>query len=380
MHLVRPIIDGELWWSAIARHFDLTGINRPSIQSRLLVGNKRSTGSPTLPRQVLIAAASMAVPLTGSEIIQKHTALPFYAAFLDPEKVARARRTMLSNGHTEFQLGLAAMHDYPRWLRACPQCSTHDCKVFGCTPWRTMHQLPGVNICPIHFVPLIESNVSARATAQIRQYETARQSGVLEGQRRRAPSTDMDLRWFAQSAKQLLEWKGTAPGHDRLATLYRNRLVQKGYIESNGRIAVTMLTEDFNMGLSPFLHQVGHPTPRACDRTNWLIRLLRPRDSDLSPVCHLAMLRFLEIDPLTSVEMAASLPRVKPMQCRPFVAAVRTSRITTARVSEHRAKWQRILSAKHKFGHRNRNDSLYSWLWRNDRAWLKQSQQHGVCT
>ena len=375
MHLALPLLEGELWWSAIARHFELTGVTRPGVQSRVLVGNRRSTGSPSFPRQVSLAATRLGVSLNPSDILQQHTLLPIYSAFLDATRVTVAKATMLLNGHAEFHLGIATMRDYPRWLRACPICAEQDRKSFGCVPWRTIHQLPGVTVCPIHFVDLLESSVSARAATQIREYQTASQSEVLVKCRHPKITCDNDQRWLAQSAKDLLSWRGPFPGQNRLASFYRLRLQQLGYLDRHNRIAATRLTGDFNQRLSRLVNRIGHSLPCPSDRTNWLMRLLRPNQSTLSPACHLAMLRFIEVKPLSAVEEAAKLAPAELIRRQPFVAAVRTKRITNSQVNDHRARWSLALSNDMVCGLRKRHDSLYSWLWRNDRGWLRKSRR-----
>jgi hypothetical protein len=50
----------------------------------------------------------------------------------------------------------------PQWLRFCPLCTEEDEKQFGDRYWHRLHQVPGVEACPIHAVFLEDSKVRHR--------------------------------------------------------------------------------------------------------------------------------------------------------------------------------------------------------------------------
>src|ERR1017187_1661420 len=145
--LCRPILPGELWWSALARHAALIGLKAPVTRQMLFSGNKRSLGSPLFPRQIAALLKRLHIPMNERVVIEAHTLLSYYAPFLRADKIRNAHNNMRRNGHAEFSLGLAPMKDYPEVLKLCPMCFAADIRNHGAALWQRMHQAPGVLIC-----------------------------------------------------------------------------------------------------------------------------------------------------------------------------------------------------------------------------------------
>lgn len=367
-----PIVD-ELWWSAIARHFELLGISEAGRQQKMLVGNRRATGSPLLPRQIETARVSLQVELPAQVIIERHTVLPFYAPFTEVAKVSSAMETMTRNGHTEFALGLAAMKDYPRHLRYCDECVYEEVREHGAPVWRRSHQLSAVVVCAKHGCSLNSTAISARAATQIRKFVTVQQARhSIEPTQ--CHTGNVHLSWLAASASEIIHQTPPCPGPRRLATFYRERLRNRGFIDQYNRIGVETFTRAFIEDVGPILSRLQVNEPSPLDRNNWLVRLLRPRRSTQSPLHHLLLIRFLREETLPALRSALALPPTDNLRRKPPVSMKRSKRVTEQLADARRAEWNSFLTRKHTYGLREKHDSLYSWLWRNDRAWLKQHQ------
>ncbi|MBP0111472.1 TnsD family Tn7-like transposition protein [Bradyrhizobium vignae] len=89
--------------------------------------------------------------MASHEIVEQHTLLPYYGAFLEPSDYLERVRKMCSPGEKVQGVGSSVarfhLHDT---MRYCPVCVSEDLVEFGETYWRRGHQLTGVTICTVH--------------------------------------------------------------------------------------------------------------------------------------------------------------------------------------------------------------------------------------
>lgn len=370
--LIRPLIEGELWWSAMSRHAAMVLPLGPVKRHLALAGNRRSLGSPLFPRQLQLLSVNLNLEITGEQLVQDHSLLPYYSPFLAPRKVARATRCMLANGNVEFFVGVTPMEDYPAWLRACPRCKADDIETYGTALWHRAHQPPGVVVCTRHGCELEETTASARAISQIAPLQTAEEAGVQRCYGVPHPCRG-DAHWLAGQARRLMEQRIAAPDRQRLTGLYRHHLGVRGYITPMGRLQQTALLRDFGSRFDGLFECVSCNRPSAESRDSWLARLLSDYSYDQSPLHHLLVMRFLDLDPLSALEAAANAqPFSRPShQARPSMR--RSRRITPDLAARKREEWTALARQQPGTPLRQRNDTLYCWLWRNDRAWLQEN-------
>jgi hypothetical protein len=369
IHSVRKCLPDELWWSWMARNMDTVGLNTPGTNHSLLVGNKRSIGSALLPRQIAATISSLDATLTIDEVIDLHTLLPLYAAFVDTVKTAKARTIMAGNGNLEFALGIAAGGDYDLSLRGCSACIERDRNKHGTAFWRTSLQAPGTLVCPEDKHPLMRSDVSARVASQVPLFVTIDKASFTQPTKI-SPRCIGDAIWIAKANQSIIAKRPANPGGARLTSLYRIHLEKRGFIDKFGRLAFGELMAAFLGRMTRVLQLVECDIPDRNVRDNWVARLARYPRSEQSPLKHILLMRFLNLAPLAALAEAASLPPyLAPVSlCPP--SARRSTRITEERVQQYRARWLQLRSAHSVGSLRQKADRLYSWLWRNDRAWL----------
>lgn len=154
MNLTLPLpYDDELIYSVIARHFAYT---QPS---RVSSGFKSIDGRAWFSRRYVRAADQLAEHtqlswgLSGLQIIDRHTLLPFNGAFLKPETHLKCTECFLGNdphgGSIALGLNNSSIID-GKFLRFCASCLEEDIRSFGETYWRRQHQLSGTRICVRH--------------------------------------------------------------------------------------------------------------------------------------------------------------------------------------------------------------------------------------
>lgn len=104
----------------------------------------------------LVESLPSGADLSVSEIITRHTVLPFYAPFLTDDQVQHARTSMAGNGTgLMLKLGVNASRiEAASRVRFCPACLDKDVVREGAAYWHRVHQLPGVLVCPHHSISL----------------------------------------------------------------------------------------------------------------------------------------------------------------------------------------------------------------------------------
>jgi hypothetical protein len=98
---------------------------------------------------------------TIQEIILNRTMFPYYGRFLPKERRNKAFTAMI-NGERGYKNHLAIpkrKDGEKRFLRYCPLCVQKDRESFGETYWHRIHQITGIDICPIHKCHLVNSDV-----------------------------------------------------------------------------------------------------------------------------------------------------------------------------------------------------------------------------
>ena len=93
------------------------------------------------------------------EVIMKHTMFPYYGRLLDKKRRNKAFSALVNMQSGYRNLLVIPKTNKARYLRYCPLCVSEDRQRYGETYWHRMHQMIGVDDCPIHFCSLINSDV-----------------------------------------------------------------------------------------------------------------------------------------------------------------------------------------------------------------------------
>src|SRR5947209_13775699 len=133
-----------------------------------LFGTTGATAAIDLPNNLgqLSDALPAGSSFTPERLINRHTLLPFFSAFLPPERVTQIEGDMQGDcGQASYMRSgvMASRIPTPRYLRFCPVCTREDVRQHRETYWHRTHQVPGVEVCSTHGMFLEESSVSRSA-------------------------------------------------------------------------------------------------------------------------------------------------------------------------------------------------------------------------
>jgi hypothetical protein len=288
----------ELLYSACSRYHARAGYRSRESTGRDLFGVSEAKVAIDLPSglDAFVMGLQRYNRKTVDCLIDEHTLLPFYGPFVPPERLARLRADMRSSrgGAIHGRLGILTSGIGGDFLRFCSLCVEADRERFDETYWHRIHQVPGVEVCPVHRVFLEESAVHARRRGRRDAFVTAEQA-VRPVAPRAVEDSNPDhqacLR-LAHDAGWLLEQRGLIV--ESVAS-YRERytglLYGKGLSTYFGPVAITNLIKSLKEFYSrDLLAWLGCDLGR--DYT-WVHRLMHNTHRAQHPLQHLLLMHFL---------------------------------------------------------------------------------------
>lgn len=160
--LIPRWLPGETLYSLCARAALWSGLEARQASLELL-GDERGHRRHDIPvglgqLECLCAAAWGITVRFDLQTIRQRTAIGLTMPFLD-----MTRQRILLSGLLNNKFSLALRHksgfnrgreNFGLPLRRCPDCERNDIGSFGFAYWHSMHQYPGVIVCPVHARPL----------------------------------------------------------------------------------------------------------------------------------------------------------------------------------------------------------------------------------
>jgi len=158
-----PPYEDELLYSWLARYYSKSGYMAYTLAAEDLFVNKNTKPSiEFISRLTFAALEAIERYVPRARLIEKHTMFPYYVRFLERERRCKAFDAMVNMDEEYFNLLRVSKSKecIQRYLRYCPMCVTEDRAERGETYWHRIHQMRGVNVCPMHGCNLIDTDVS----------------------------------------------------------------------------------------------------------------------------------------------------------------------------------------------------------------------------
>ncbi len=292
----------ELLYSICARYGDrMKYQNKEAINSELF-GSRGKSAIIDLPSYLGYLAANLPEGhlLTVARLIESHTLLSVFGPFLTIERVKRIRFAMEGSGGSAIHkiAGITpATIRSSDWIRFCPSCVELDRQSFGECYWHRLHQVTGVEVCPIHCVFLENSTTPARNRINRALYISAEESSLAQISK---PISDSDpshrvLLNIAQDVSWLLTQRGLVPDYGVLHETYIAVLKEKGLASRRGRLKTGELNIAMKAFYSPALLNQLQCSFDEQKKWSWPFRLIKEliiRKSN-PPIRHLLLIHLL---------------------------------------------------------------------------------------
>jgi Tn7-like transposition protein D/TniQ protein len=233
--------------------------------------------------------------------IDHHTLLPFYGAFFPPERLKGIRNQMILGDTTSlhWRMGLSRGEkgiSSPHWLRYCPVCVEEDRMQFGECYWHCLHQVPNVELCPLHKTFLEKSSILARGLENGRGLASAEQTikPTLPRPASTSPFFEVYMN-IAIEASYLLEHPFLFPEPHLFSQRYHALFAQYGFMTQTGKIRVRDLLKAFIEHYSEELLDALHCKLKQSGRSGltWLARLTYNNTRSYNPLYHILVTHFL---------------------------------------------------------------------------------------
>ena len=245
--------------------------------------------------QALVKASHWSAWRTVDELIDNHTLLPFHAPFISARKITQLRAAMVGaqGGMIHARLGILT---HPLKLinfRYCAKCTESDRSIFGETYWHRIHQLPGIDICPVHKVFLSESAVHTRRRSNRQAFVTA-ESAIISLVCTELNLADRDHAAYvklADDAKWLLETRLPTDVNNGNQERYLSLLYDLGLAGYDGPVRLKVLIEQLRTHYSEQLLDRFHCALHR--KHNWVTRLIHGMIRSQHPIEHLLLIQFL---------------------------------------------------------------------------------------
>jgi Tn7-like transposition protein D/TniQ len=157
----------ELLYSVCARFFDYVQYPKPLTVFEELLGNVEDIGTfiPLNCFEYLYKNLPHNHEYSVHRLVNQHSVIPFYRPFLALEQVELFYRYLERPKVKQVSRQFRVKNEHLRiseWLRFCPLCLAEEKEKLNEGYWHRLHQLPGVEICPVHFVFLQNSGLRTR--------------------------------------------------------------------------------------------------------------------------------------------------------------------------------------------------------------------------
>lgn len=163
------IYHDELLYSRFARYYEKSGYMAYIFSAEDLFQNKNERPDIEFINKLTEDAQSVIhKKMSADEAIMNHTMFPYYGRFLSRERRNEAYFALLNTDGNYRNLLPIPKAKKQRFLRYCPICVNRDRDKYGETYWHRIHQMQSVDICPIHFCVLQNTDVAIRSTASPR--------------------------------------------------------------------------------------------------------------------------------------------------------------------------------------------------------------------
>jgi predicted DNA-binding protein YlxM (UPF0122 family) len=297
----------ELLYSVIARCAAWRHVNSMKRFALLLFGAGYPRATIDLPNRLeaLVERIPGGSTLTPELLIERNTLFPLYRPFLQQDRADRTVKAMRAQdrgGAVHGIVGLlASTVKMPRFLKYCPQCIADEETEYGEPYWHRVHQVPGVEICPIHEIWLRESLIPTVGGGPRHIFYPLEASAMRSEEQHLLGSSAGSLPHhlaLARGVLQLLDRNLAPHGPQELNRMYMFHLREMGYSLDSGVVKQSELLASFRSFYgSAFLERVFSPV-EVHQRENWLTKLVRNSSAVTHPVRHVLLMNFLGHSPV----------------------------------------------------------------------------------
>ena len=221
----------ETLFSVVARFHVLFGGSSAGSTLQRVFGRRTVVTSSGFPGY--LCAVERVLPISlgldAASLIERHTLLPYYRAFLKEDRIALAEKSMRAGNASAINgiLGLLAANvgETLGVRRYCVQCIQADAAEYGQPYWHRSHQLPFVIVCDRHRESLHFAGVVPRSPLRHGLNLPGTAARWHKPSVKRLEEADIAVAMHIAKESRLLLERGERHPRRALAEAYRRRVV-----------------------------------------------------------------------------------------------------------------------------------------------------------
>jgi hypothetical protein len=370
MNFFPAAYDDELFYSIISRYKQMSGITSKTAFAKDLFGKVGRPQSLFLPKNIncVISNLPMNSKLTAEDFILENSLFKFFTAFLSKTKSEDVYKCMVDgeSDNAERKMGMVGSKvKINKTLNFCPVCLKEDMECLGESYWRRLQQVPGALYCLKHSTKLIESNVITTDTKLDYVCPDNDSCKVLRSEQSETNNyKNLNIK-YVENSSLLLSNSVEREELKFIIDFYIDRLRERGLASKGGSIYVNELQSEFvNFYTHEYLKMMKSDIDLDTE-TNWVRMFVRNNNKNRSPLRHLLMLQFLNIE-ITELFNASCVLGKKTFAIKSTPKLDR---------DDMRQKWLEIVESNLKASRpelKKIGKGLYTWMYRHDWEWFNK--------
>lgn len=374
--------DDEILYSLIARYHCQSGntIMRETLND--LFNCKCVHSSVVLPARFGILSKNLETfGGTFDDLLINRTLFPFYMAFAQERVVKKVYNwaRFSQSGSMCSELGLYTYGSLePRSLRFCPECYREEKSNLGEGYWHRIHQTPGVLVCERHCCQLLDSHIQYRTQRDNYYYPAHVQNIMPPGIPENLSPEDFriavliakDVKWLYDN---YLKIRGAFPNqNNNFRSIFIRMLMEKGLATDNGSLRIDKYRGSFNRFFGPRILDILNLQVSEDINKAWIIGMCRTSVVPTHPLKYILMAIFLcgSLEKLIDIAIQQNGTQIPNRSRCTEVTEIEIKR------EKYRARWLGACLAYSKASQndiRNHIPSVYTWLNRHDKLWLRDN-------
>lgn len=417
--------EDELLYSVLARYCKQSGHNKWAMNIEDIFSSKSIIASVELPGNIdtIIGNLPKGSKLTADYFIFNNTIFPYIASFLPYNRAMEVKELMEAGNASSIYRKSGYTSGYMtknRYFKYCPKCMKEDISKFGETYWRRLHQITEVYVCPKHKILLKQSNIPLRGVR--RQNFIAATLDVnndINDNFSYSVDTFEKLLWISENVQSLLNREFQFQDIKYHKNICMEELIIKKYASLGTMVHQKKLRKAILEFWGKDVLELLQCPVYADKKCSWLSSVVRKNELAPQPIRNLLLIRFLGIDInklLDNLYIEKDYKKNwedkltelanKRTSLRQIAIELNSTTTTVKRNIEKlniEPYWRDRGGRLHPFGYENTeefidrqkkarkewlqlkegnstfscsklaelNETLYTWLFRNDKLWLE---------
>jgi hypothetical protein len=379
----------EILYNVIARYRIRSGNISHRSTLKDVFGSDDFTASLELQPGIsrLVSNLPVGSMVTAEQLIHENTMYLFYTAFRSEEQAQTILHEMTREHGRDIHNSVGLMSSAVKpslFFRHCTQCDLLDLEEYGERYWRRIHQIPGVNICTKHGVWLCDSKVSIRGANKYVFTEPTEENCPLD--KVEIVIQKQFLERYSLLINNIEKLLRTSYPHRPMEWFhgcYKQRLIDKGYANKNGRVDHISLRSDFKGYYGEDLLHILQCSIEG--DSNWLKLIFQKHRKGFAPIRHLILMQFLGLaleDVFFWNEQSSSSKGLLTVKSKRKISKKNmTLEYKQQAGIERREAWLKMSEENPELSRtqiRKLEPKIYAWLYLYDRQFLMEESPEPV--